>query len=258
MAKAYRTTSSAALCILTGMTYINIKLEEVVKRYNINKRTGNHTFELHSDVELKHWLHTADAVAIQEVARHEKASVHAYTDGSKHEQGVRSGAAIFIGNEIMAQIKLKLDSRCSNNQADQLAIVNALEAIESLQNKLIHPRTVTIFTDSRVVLDSLRNVNHTYLVEEIRKRVARLESYECKVTFSWVKDHVATYGNELADRIAKEVARSKGTSIAFNRISVRILYYGAAEEVRPKWQDEWTTCTKAATKISTFQPYWTD
>jgi ribonuclease HI len=258
MAKAYRTTSSEALCILTGMTFINIKLKEVVKRYNINKRTRNHTFELHSDVELKHWLHTADAVAIKEVAGNEKASVHAYTDGSKHGQRVGSGAAIFIGNEIMAQIKSKLDIRCSYNQADQLATVNALEAIESLQNKLIRPCTVTIFADSRVVLDSLRNVNHTYLVEEIGKRVARLESYEWKVTLSWVKDHVGTYGNELADRIAKEAARSKGTSIAFNRISVRILYYGAAEEVRPKLQDEWTTCTKAATKISTFRPYMTD
>jgi hypothetical protein len=41
MAKAYRTTSSEALCILTGMTPINIKLEEVVKRY-INKNGKSH------------------------------------------------------------------------------------------------------------------------------------------------------------------------------------------------------------------------
>ena len=53
-------------------------------------------------------------------------------------------------------------------------------------------------------MDSLRNVNnHVYLVEEIRKRVASLESYEWKITFSWVKAHVGIYGNELADRLAK-------------------------------------------------------
>jgi len=247
IAKAYRTTSSEALYVLTGMTPINIKLEEVVKRY-INKKTVSHTFVLDSAVELKHWLHPADAVTIIEVAGNEEASVQAYTDGSKHGQGVGSGAAIFIGNEIVAQIKLKLDNRCSNNQAEQLAIVKALEAIESLHNKLIHPRTATIFTDGRVALDSFRNVNnHAYLVEEIRNRVARLLRYEWKVTFSWVKAHVGIYGNELADRLAKEAARSKGTSIAFNRIPVSTLCYEAAKEARQKWQDEWTTCTKAAT-----------
>jgi len=38
MAKAYRTTSSEALCIVTGMTPIIIKTEEAVKQYNIRKR----------------------------------------------------------------------------------------------------------------------------------------------------------------------------------------------------------------------------
>ena len=119
-----------------------------------------------SAVELKHWLHPADAVTIKEVAGNEEVSVQAYSDGSKHGQGVGSGAAIFTGNEIVAQIKLKLDNRCSNNQAEQLTIVKALEAIESLHNKVIHSRTATIFTDSRVALDSLRNVNnHAYFVE---------------------------------------------------------------------------------------------
>jgi ribonuclease HI len=56
--------------------------------------------------------------------------IQAYTDGSKNEQGVRSRVAIFIGIELTAQIKVKLDSRCSNNHAEQLAIIKALEAIE--------------------------------------------------------------------------------------------------------------------------------
>ena len=59
------------------------------------------------------------------------------------------------------------------------------------------------FTDSRVTLDSLHNVNdHAYLVEEIRKRVASLERSEWKITFSWVKAHLGIYGNKLAEETA--------------------------------------------------------
>ena len=43
MAKAYRTTSSEALCIVTGTTPITIKPEEAVKKYNVGIRNGGHT-----------------------------------------------------------------------------------------------------------------------------------------------------------------------------------------------------------------------
>ena len=45
MAKAYRTTSSEALCMLTATTPIIIKLEEIVKRYNTKERKANWTMK---------------------------------------------------------------------------------------------------------------------------------------------------------------------------------------------------------------------
>ena len=65
MAKAYCATSSEALCILTGISPIIIKLAEVLKRYNIKEKTVSHSFKLDSDVELKYWPHLADAVKIR-------------------------------------------------------------------------------------------------------------------------------------------------------------------------------------------------
>jgi hypothetical protein len=41
MAKPYRTTSSEALCMVTAMAPITIKLDERVKRYNTNKKKSN-------------------------------------------------------------------------------------------------------------------------------------------------------------------------------------------------------------------------
>jgi ribonuclease HI len=76
-------------------------------------------------------------------------------------------------------------------QSEQLSIIKALEAIESLHHTEINSCTAPIFTDSRNTLNSIQNANNeAYLIEEIRKRVANLESSEWKIEFSWVKAHV--------------------------------------------------------------------
>jgi len=84
MAKAYRTTSREALCMLTATTPIIIKLEEIVKRYNTKKRRSNILMELDHEVEYKYWPHPADTVTIEEVVGDEEATLQAFTDGSKH------------------------------------------------------------------------------------------------------------------------------------------------------------------------------
>jgi len=70
---------------------------------------------------------------------------------------VGSGVAIFKGRNMIANERLKLNPRCSNNQAEQFAILKALENIETLNNNIINPSTAIIYTDSRISLDSLQN-----------------------------------------------------------------------------------------------------
>jgi len=61
------------------------------------------------------------------------------------------------------------------NQAEHLAILKVLETIESMNSLSINPHTATIFTDSRVSLDSLHNANnHAHLAGEIRKKVTSM------------------------------------------------------------------------------------
>jgi len=89
---------------------------------------------------------------------------------------VGSGVAIFVDKALVAQLKFKLYNKCSNNRAVQLTIAKALKVIESIDISENSPRTVTIFTDSRTAIDSLKYVNkHGYLMEEIRKRLSILE-----------------------------------------------------------------------------------
>jgi ribonuclease HI len=155
--------------------------------------------------------------------------------------------AIFVDKALVAQLKFKLDNRCSNNQAEQLAIAKALEVIESIDISETGPCTVTIFTDSRIALDSLKNVsNHDYLIEEIGKRIFILERLNWTIEFSWAKVYIGIYGNELADWLAEEVARSSDRTVAFNRIPRSTLYSEIEDEANQKLQKEWENCTKAA------------
>ena len=172
IAKAYRTTSSEALCILAGTTPIIIKAEEAAKRYVWKGHRAN-IQKIDREVELNQWSHPADFVNITETNGCDDQTIRIYTDGSKGERGV----VIFIRNELIACHKFKLNHRCSNNQAEQLAIVKVLDLINYLEIADNNPCTIGVYTDSRITIDSLRNASsHNYLIEEIRKKLTNLRS----------------------------------------------------------------------------------
>jgi len=92
------------------------------------------------------------------------------------------------------------------NQAEQLAILKSLENIKNLDT---NEKTVQVFTDSWIILDTLKNrKNHAHLIEKIRTKVIELENQNWKIDFHWVKAHAGNHGNELADQLAKEAASS--------------------------------------------------
>ena len=67
--------------------------------------------------------------------------------------------AILVGKKLAVQIKFKLDNKCPNNQAEQLAILKALDVTGTIEITENIPRTATIFIDSRISIGSLKNVN---------------------------------------------------------------------------------------------------
>ena len=135
-------------------------------------------------------------------------TVNIFTDGSKNETGVCSGIAIFLGKKLTQQLKFKLSSRCTNNQAEQLAIVKALDTIAGgVPQAIDKPKTATIYTDSSITIDSLKNPrNHRSLIHMIREKVTALEEKNWKIHLTWVNAHVGLYGKEMADKLAKEAA----------------------------------------------------
>jgi len=144
IAKAFRTTSNEASCTLTGLTPIVIKAEEAAKLYNIMRKSQVH--EIDHEVQPKAWLHSGDSVRITE--QQDEQAIQIFTDGSKSEQGVGTGMAIFIQSNLVHQLIYTLHNRCSNNQGAQLTIFKALETIEKSNINDNMPRTVTVHRDS--------------------------------------------------------------------------------------------------------------
>ena len=95
--------------------------------------------------------------------------IEIYTGGSKDGSMVGAGAAIFYNKQLAKQCKYKLHSICSNNQAEQIAILKALEQLQGLEAPT--DGTVTIYTDSRVAIHSLKNhAMHGFLIEKNKKQ----------------------------------------------------------------------------------------
>ena len=132
---------------------------------------------------------------------------------------------IFVNNELIARHKFRLNHRCSNNQAEQLATVKAPDLINYLEIADNKPRTIEVYTDSGITIDPLKNTsNHNYLIEEIRNMLINLRSAKWTIEFSWIKAHAGNYGNELADRLAKDAASVKDIPVVFDRIPKTTLY----------------------------------
>jgi ribonuclease HI len=235
IAKAFRTISSEALCILAGTTAIIIRTEEATKQYFPRKGKGALTQSVDLEVELKNWPHPADVAAFNEVKEYDDKPIQIYTDGSKNEQGVGAGVAIFSGKEVVKKLKYKLDNRYYNNQAEQVAIAKALEALETTDMEENSPRIAAIITDSIISLDSIKNVNnHSYLIEEIRERLSKLERSNRTVAFAWVKAHAGIFGKELADQPAKTAAWAKDKTTSYSRIPLSTLFRELEEESKLK------------------------
>ena len=82
-----------------------------------------------------------------------------------------------------------------------MAIVKALQETETIQINKNILKTILIHTDSRITLDSLKNMkNGNYLIEAIRKKTVALEKENWHIEYTWIKAHAGHERNEPPDK----------------------------------------------------------
>jgi len=68
--------------------------------------------------------------------KEDKDPIQIFTEGSKSERGVGSGVAIYRSGDCTNKIQSSLNKKCKNNQAEQFAILTALERIEKHKQRI--------------------------------------------------------------------------------------------------------------------------
>jgi hypothetical protein len=143
---------------MAGVLLIGLVTEEKASRYMIKhnpecdlplpvtewphptqRRNGRVKLSDDREVELQKWPNPAGEVKTTEDKGYEQRTILIYTDGSKNEHGVGSGVAIFVQQELAVQLQFRLETRCSNNQAEQLAISRGIRCNRNYR----HPRKPT-------------------------------------------------------------------------------------------------------------------
>ena len=95
LARAYRTVSNEALCLITGLIPIDIKIEETAQLYQLTRGSTKEEAKIDQDMGIKHWLHPAVKITILRDNNEDSSTTQIFTDGSKSEQGVGAGIAVY-------------------------------------------------------------------------------------------------------------------------------------------------------------------
>ena len=81
--------------MITGLTPIDIKIEEVASLFQITKGRTKEELPFDLDTRIKHWPHPALSISLLKELNDEDSDLEIFTDGSKTKQGVGAGVALY-------------------------------------------------------------------------------------------------------------------------------------------------------------------
>ena len=136
IAKAYKTLSYEASCVIAGIKPIAISISETAQIYRaIHSSTD--TPGIDAPLNKENWPHPAERITVDEIVESNNYKIEMFTDGSKIQGNVGAAAVVLKNGEILHTLKAKLSQHCSNNQAEQLGILEAMPFIAQIATEEI-------------------------------------------------------------------------------------------------------------------------
>jgi ribonuclease HI len=145
-----------------------------------------------------------------------------YTDGACSGNPGRGGWGAVLESGRAKRELYGGDPATTNNRMELMAAIQALEALK-------RPSTVTLYTDSKYLLDGItkwingwqRNGWKTSAKQPVknadlwRRLTEAMDGHD--ITWKWVKGHAGDPGNERADELARLGVEESATTVRSDR-----------------------------------------
>lgn len=258
---AYRTVSTAALCVLAGVAPIYIKLKHgMIKHKVLNGEMSIYD----GDIEIKrdnimHDLGTCDYpdyTSLKNLIITDKSDHYfinekhpfIYTDGSKMVEGVGAAFTVLYNNNFIFDFKISLNGRNSIYQAELTAIRYAIDWFMSS-----HFTMAYLFTDNKA---STLVLQRNFPINDIVKNIYdNFNSHpEKELTLGWTRAHIGNPGNERADELAK-AAIDPAVADVVEEVKFPISWVKriCLENIRSDWQEDWRHNVKGSDTYKVFK-----
>ncbi|XP_067125589.1 uncharacterized protein [Centruroides vittatus] len=272
IAKAYRTSPTNALQVISNILPLDLKVIKLYWKYQLLGQRANsiQTPIVHASMEelikdIQNYgldaqqkaniVHPAEPnPEITEAPAINDKTYNVFTDGSKSVEGV--GCALVVNNtsgKSIYQAGFKLGMQCSNNQAESLAILKALQYIRD--KPMFRNKTIRINSDSKTALAQIRKLRTKLtIVQETINLLMLLRGKGIKILLNWVKGHSGITGNERADLLAKKAAKAD-IPISLNTLPSSLVKSQLDNIMTQLWQQRWEADKNRQTCLQIFSKY---
>ncbi|XP_035227157.1 uncharacterized protein LOC118199407 [Stegodyphus dumicola] len=243
--RAYRTTSSSALQVLSGVPPLDLSVERESMLANVLRL--RHSFSLwgmtYNPSDYTHHYSTficsPSEYDLPLRISHNSSNLPStdfsiFTDGSRIDEGTGCGLCVYSQQTLQFSWKRSLGPANSVYQSELFALRKAVRLAASFL-----PLTSSIFSDSASSLQSLLQLpSRNPLVREIQIDLQSIPVTD-RPWMAWIPAHVGIVGNETEDQLAKEAASLSHRSLSSLPAPPSFLKRASYNSLLSIWQGRW-------------------